>query len=289
MLCLLSGSGWVLLQVYPREIEFPFSGCIHFAVIGFIAIAYGLAKRTSLPRGSLAGGIALCGIGVFAVPALALGVSAGIVSEFTSVALFCSIPLLTVLTVSAFDWPGVRGVGPRALLTSVLGVGGALLVFPVQLSGSVRGWIFFSFVVACCMMAAVAGIAMHRLIEGIATATTVALTALGCATLLGGYGVMMGWPPLALHSVGLECVRCLLLDLPAMWLTVWLIREVDPGKLSTRFLLVPLITAVEGYGFMGGGIELEAGAGMILMAASGVMLIRDEAPTGEDTSNLHLR
>ena len=290
LLCVLSGSGWILLQVYPREVEFPAAGCIHFAVIGVIAAAFCLAKRSSLPKGPLAGRIALAGMGIFAAPAVALGVSAGAISEFTSVALFCSIPLLTVLLLGAFEWTGVRGVGPRALLTSVLGMGGALLVFPAQLPGSVRGWMFFSFMAVCCLLVAVAGIAMHRLIQGVAIAIPVAFTAFGCAALLGGYGTVMGWPQVTMRSLGFECVRCLLFDLPVMWLTVWLIREVDPGRLSARFLLVPLVTAVGGYAAMGGGVELEAGVGLVLLAASGIVLIRDKAPSGdEDAFSFHLR
>jgi drug/metabolite transporter (DMT)-like permease len=290
LLCLLSGSGWILLQVYPRQIEFPVAGCIHFAVIGCVAAAYCLAKRKGLPKGSGLAGIALSGMGVFAAPALAVGVSSGAVSEFTSVALFCSIPLLTVLLLGAFEWTGVRGLGPRALLTSVFGMGGAILVFPAQLPSAARGWLFFSFMAACCVLAAVGGIVMHKLIQRVAIATTVALSAFGCAAFLGGYGVVSGWPSLTLRSIGFECLRCLLFDLPVMWLTIWLIREVDPGRLSARFLLIPLITAAEGYAAMGGGVELESGVGMILLAASGVMLLRDEGPAaGDDASSLHLR
>ena len=290
LLCVLSGSGWILLQIYPREIEFPAAGCIHFAVIGFVAMGYSFARRTSLPKSSVSGGIALAGMGVFAAPAVALGVSAGAVSEFTSVILFCSIPLLTVLTLSAFDWKGVRGVAPGALLTSVFGVGGAFLVFPGQLPGSWRGWLFFCFIAACCLLVTVSGIRMHTLIQGVPIATSIALTAFGCVVLLGACGLVTGWPSLTLRSVESECIRCLLFDLPVMWLTIWLIREVDPGRLSARFLLVPLIAAAEGYAAMGGGIGFEAGAGMILLTVSGVMLIRDEAPAGEDdVSSLHLR
>ncbi|MBB5057861.1 drug/metabolite transporter (DMT)-like permease [Granulicella aggregans] len=290
LLCVLSGSGWILLQIYPREIGFPFAGCIHFAVISVVAAGYGMAKRMALPRASIGGWITLSGMGVFAVPALARGISTGAVSEFTSLALFCSIPLLTVLLLGAFEWTGVRAVAPRALLTSVFGVGGALLVLPATLPGSTRGWIFFSFMAVCCLLVAVAGIAMHRLIQGVAVAITLALTAFGCAALLGGYGVAAGWPQLTMRLIGFECVRCLLFDLPVMWLTVWLIREVDPGRLSARFLLVPLVTAVEGYAAMSGGVELEAGVGMILLTASGILLIRDKAPSGdEDVSSLHLR
>lgn len=290
LLCVFSGSGWILLQVYPREIEFPVAGCIHFAVIGLVAMGYCLARRTSLPKASMAGRIALAGMGVFAAPALALGVSAGAVSEFTSVELFCSIPLLTVLMLSAFDWTGVRGVAPRALLTSVFGMGGAFLVFPGQLPGSVRGWLFFSSIAACCMLVAVSGIVMHRLIRGNAIETAVALTAFGCAALLGAYGAVTGWPSLTLRSVEFESVRCLLFDLPVMWFTIWLIREVDPATLSARFLLVPLVTAAEGYAAMGGGVDLQAGAGMILLTVSGVTLIRDAASAeDDDASSLHLR
>ena len=288
-LCLLSGSGWLIEQFYPREIFFPFAGFIHFTVIGTVAMLVWLATERRTLSIAKAGWIALSGMGVFALPSIAPGVSAGAVSEFTTVALFCAIPLMTVLILNASEWPGPGVAGPRALLSGVFGVGGALLLLPAQLPGAARGWIFFCLIAVCCTLVAFAGIAMHRMIQGVPIAIAVALTGFGCAAALGMYSAAIGAVAVSLRSVGFECVRCLLYDLPVMWLSIWLIREIDPGRLSARFLWVPLITAIEGYAVMRGGVDLQAGLGMILIGGSGILLIKGEARDDEQNgSSLHL-
>jgi hypothetical protein len=290
LLCLLSGSGWLLEHFFPRAVSLPFAGLIHFLVIGAIATVFWTFRRTSRLSFVNAGSIAFCGAILFALPAIMLGISSGAVSEFTSLALFCSIPLMTVLMLEAFDWPGLLGVGPRALPTSVLGLGGALLLFPAQLPGDWRGWIYFALIVGCCFLVAFAAIEMHKITQRVPLALIVALASFGCAALFGACVAAGGPVSASWRSVWTELLRCLVFDLPVAGLTLWLIREMHPNRLASRFLLVPLITAIEGCAATVGGISFQTGIGMALMAGCGAMLAvdggRDEQ---QDVSSLHLR
>jgi hypothetical protein len=291
LVCLLSGSGWLFEQIFPRAIGFPHAGFVHFLVIGIGASVVAFVTGSMRLPAAQSAQIMLEGALVFALPSIAFGLSSASIAGFTSLALFCSVPLLTVLILNGIDLVGVSEEGSSALLTTALGLGGVLLLFPVQLPGALKGWLYFAFVGLCCGLVALASIWMHKVLRGVSIATATAYASFGSTALLGLCGALKSWSGISLRSIAIECVRCLLFDLPVVWLTVWLIREIHPLRLSARFLLIPLLAAAEGYAAMGGaGIDLRAACAMLLMAGSGVILIsQNEKDNTTDHSTLHLR
>lgn len=285
LLCLLSGSGWLLTLFYPSAIAAPFSTCIHFAMIGLIAALVWLRSRNPRVASELLFAIALAGAALFALPAVVLQITAGAVPEFFSVAMFCAISVMTVLLLGIFSGDA-GGMSPRGLIASLVGLGGALRLFPVALPASSRGWRCGILVACSCLVIALASVWMHRLVRGVATAAVVAVASLGSAVALGVYAAFLGWPVIGLHAVAVESFRCGVFDLPVVWLTMWLIREMDPKRMAARFLLAPLVTAVGGYAAMRGGVDLNACVAMALMAAGGVMLLL--AGKTEEVTSLHL-
>jgi drug/metabolite transporter (DMT)-like permease len=287
-LCLIAGSGWLLVQCYPSELGYPFAGCIHFAVIGCTAALWAVAARKSGERRALAWvplvSISIAGVCIFALPAAALQLVAGAISPAASVALFCSVPLMTVLCATYL--PGSSGT-QRLLVPGVIGMAGALLLFSVNLPGSLWRWICFVMIVAVCLVVALASVWIHQLMQGASVAGAVAAIALSCAALLGIYGETIGWPALNVALVAGEAARCVVVDLPVVWLTVWLMREVPPARLSARFLLGPLVTVLEGYAVVRGPLPVRTLAGAALLAAGGLMLLfKDES---EELPGLRLR
>jgi drug/metabolite transporter (DMT)-like permease len=287
-LCLIAGSGWLLVQAYPSELGYPFAGCIHFAVIGCAAALWAVVSRNVGARRAVAwgqlSGIGVAGACVFALPAAALQLVAGAVSPAASVALFCSVPLMTVLCAAYL--PG--GSGPQRLMVpGIVGMAGALLLFPVDPPGTLLRWLCFAMIVAVCLAVALASVWMYRLMQGVPVAQAVSAIALLCAALLGIYGAMVGWPALNMRLVAGEALRCVAVDLPVVWLTVWLMRDVHPARLSARFLLGPLVTVVGGYAAVRGPLPVRTLAGAVLLAAGGLMLLfKDES---EEPPSLRLR
>jgi hypothetical protein len=82
-------------------------------------------------------------------------------------------------------------------------------------------------------------------------------------------------------------LRCVVFDLPVVWLTVWLAREMNAARLSARFLLVPLVTVAEGYAVECGPLELKTLLAAGLLCAGGVMLLVWDEP--EEVAGLGLR
>jgi drug/metabolite transporter (DMT)-like permease len=232
--------------------------------------------------------MSMAGACLFALPAAAFHFAAGKVSEFTDVAAFCAVPLITVLAASAIGAGDGESSRLRGLmLPSVAGLGGALLLFPLENPGSVRRWLSLGLVFGCCVAVAFAGVWMHRLMQGAGVAAAVAVIGLVSAVLLGSYGAAVGWPGFGRSVIAREMLRCAVFDLPVVWLTVWLVREVSPARLSARFLLVPLVTVAEGYAVERGPLELKTFLAAGLLCASGVLLlIRDEP---EEPPGLRLR
>ena len=276
-LCLLSGSGWLLQQAWPSEMVWPFGSCLHFGVIGLLGLAVSVLRgewREVSRRRVVC--LSLAGMCLFALPSAVLQIAAGKVPAYTSAAVFCAVPLMTVLASMAIgDGEGSRSRG--LMVPSMIGLAGALLLFPVQTPGSLRRWLFLGLVVVAGIVVAIASVWVHRLMQGIGVAVTAAAIGLGSAAVLGANGASAGWPHLEAGMIAGELLRCAVFDLPLVWLLVWLTREVEPARLSARFLLVPLLTVLEGYALDSGPVEARTIAAVVLLCAGGVMLlVRDE-------------
>lgn len=288
-LCVLSGSGWILTQGWPSEMAWPFGACLHFASIGLaglaIVVLQGRWVELSWLRGVLVGVTGTC---LFALPGAVLQLAAGKVPEFTSAAAFCSVPLITVLAAGAFGAGDIEASRLRGLmLPSIIGLAGALLLFPLEDPGSLRRWLFLGLVLGCCVVTALAGVCMHRLMQPVGVAAAAAAIGLTSAALLGMFGTAAGWPVLGWRVIALELLRSAAFDLPIVSLTVWLLREVSAVRLSARFVLAPLVTVLEGYAAERGAVGWRAGLALGLLCAGGVMLLVRDEP--EELPGLGLR
>ena len=238
------------------------------------------------PSWARAVALALCGLCLFALPSAVLQSAAGKVPEYTSAAAFCATPLMTILAAGVLadgEASRLRGL----MLSAMVGLAGALFLFPVEDPGSLRRWLFLAFVLACCVVVAVASVWMHRLMRGISVAVAMAAIGLLSALALGVYGASAGWPRLGWVVMAGELLRCAVFDLPIIWLAVWLSREIAPARFSARFLLVPLVTVLEGYALERGPVDARAIVAVVLLCAGGAMLLFKDEP--DEIPGLRLR
>lgn len=285
LFCVLSGNGWILTQAWPSQLAWPFIACIHFAWIGGVGLGFAAIKnghRKSIPQRMSA----LCGAGlcIFVLPTAALEFASGSVSEATSAAAFCAVPLMTVLAASAFggDESRVRS----SMVPALIGLAGAALLFPVSNPGSLRRWLSFGIIVATCAVVAIASVELHRLLQSIEIATAVTIIGLGSSAVLGLYGASEGWPAISIRQIATELLRCVALDLPAVFLLTWLIREIPPSRLSARFLFVPLVTVLEGFATAPRTLEWRSALAIGLLCVGGLTLLQKEV--SEELPSLHL-
>ncbi|WP_213803444.1 hypothetical protein [Granulicella sp. dw_53] len=172
----------------------------------------------------------------------------------------------------------------RFLLPAVIGFGGILLLIPVGLPGSLIGWIALVLFGVTAALVAVASVEMNRLLQGFEIVQAVAIFCLANALILGITSLLgraeersfeLAW----LISGGIAGGSSVLL--------VFLLRNMDPLRFGTRYLVVPLLAIVEGYILLRPDLTLRNGFGIGLLAAGASFLLFSRRTDGVSSLSLH--
>ena len=264
-LCLLSGTYWAIPL---RESSLPYIErlALLFALLGLIALCSG-RHRTTLDGGLR---LSLAGIGAFGVPILAVEIARGSVGEFTRSALFAIVPVVVILVITTAD---AIGGARRLLAPALVGLGGLLLLLPLQFSTSVRGRLMLALVGGAVILAGVCSVRLYRALQGERLSTAIAIIATANALFLVISGairseLVWNWDQLA-TAISLPSLA----DAVGIALMIWLAREMQPARFAARYLLIPLVTILESYilvrpegtlRMVFGTSLLATGAGMLL-------------------------
>lgn len=238
-----------MATAWPGTAPLALAEAIHFALIAVLgALWMSLVRKSESSQVSSAqtyGAIALAGIGLFALPIALIDLASNVIPSLTTIAIFAGVPTLTVLGTAIF---GDTLAVTTSLPPSLLGWWGALLLFPVALPTTLRQTGFFFAVVLAVVSFAGSGLWLNRLLSGVrlSAAATIIGAANGAAFLIvaGTEGSLRASTGAA---VAIELPRALIFDVPLVLLTVWLLRETDATRVSSRTLLGPASTIIEGY------------------------------------------
>jgi hypothetical protein len=275
--CVLSATSWIV----PRSEGLPaleLQG-IRYGLIGVFAF---LEARGRFGWAGLR--VAAAGVGFFGVP-MVVGEWARVgVPEISRSALFAMVPVIVVMAVAAGDEE--RGVR-RFLVPALVGLSGLLLLLPLQFSGSVRGRLMQAAVCVAVVVVGVSSVWLYRLLRGWTLAEALAIVCLSNAVFLLVSSAFRGelvwqWSELA-SVVSLSSM----VDLVEVVLLVWLLREMMPVRFAARYLVIPLLTLLEGYGLMRPELTMRVICGLVLLAAGAGMLLFLKA--GEEETVLSLR
>jgi hypothetical protein len=277
--CVLSASSWIA----PRAEGLPsleLQG-LRYGLIGLVAFLFG---RGRLRFGNVGLRVAAAGVGFFGVPMM-IGEWARVgVPEISRSALFAMVPVVVVITVAAGDEE--RGVR-RFLVPALVGLGGLLLLLPLEFSGSLRGRLMQ---VAVCFAVVVVGLSsvwLNRLLRGIALAEALAVVCLSNAVFLLVCSAVR--EELVWRWSGLASVVSLssLVDVAEVVLLVWLLGEMMPVRFAARYLLIPLLTLLESYALMRPELSVRVVSGVVLLAVGAGMFLF--LKMGEEETMLSLR
>ena len=158
----------------------------------------------------------------------------------------------------------------RAMGPALAGLGGAALLLPFDWPPSVPGKLWLIAMVVSAMLAGAAAVWMHELLQGIGMLRAAAIVYGACSLCLAIF-VRVGWTeiqPWLWNAVAGEVLRCSVLDGPILFLTVWLLRDLEPIAFSARLLLIPLITIIEGYLLLRPPLTWTSAGGILLLAAA---------------------
>src|ERR1700733_14068271 len=190
--CVLSATSWIV----PRSEGLPaleLQG-IRYGLIGVFALfeARGRVQFGGVGRvvwGGGGGGGGGGGVGFFGVPMVVGEWARFGVPEISRSALFAMVPVVVVMVVAAGDEE--RGVR-RFLVPALVGLGGLLLLLPLQFSGSVRGRLMQAAVCLAVVLVGLSSVWLSRLLGGWAPAEAWAAVWLSNAVFLLASGAVRG-------------------------------------------------------------------------------------------------
>src|ERR1700738_1374509 len=142
VLCVLSATSWAI----PREMSDKLPPLeqqgILFCAIGLTALLFAGRRMWSRSRGLRYARLAAVAVGFFGVPIVVAEYARGSVPAISRSALFTLVPVVVVMAVALGEWGGREERSARLFLVPALaGVGGLLLLLPLQFSNTARGWI----------------------------------------------------------------------------------------------------------------------------------------------------
>jgi hypothetical protein len=190
-LCFLSGTSWAIPgDVFDGLPMLERQGLL-FGAIGVMALL-AAGREVWLQWMSLR---FLClvaaGVAFFGVPVVVAEYARGSVPAISRSALFAIVPVVVVMVVAAGDVRSREERGAmRFLVSALVGLGGLLLLLPLQFSGSVRGWVMLGAVCATVVLVGLASVWLYRALGGLSFADAVAVTGLANAVFLLGWSMV---------------------------------------------------------------------------------------------------
>jgi drug/metabolite transporter (DMT)-like permease len=272
--CLLSASGWLLPPVKP------WARGLTLALFGIAAMF--AAGRRSWPVPKEIAQLGLFSILLLSIPDALCAWAQTHVSGSLVTAMLALVPVLLVV-VAAQAGSDESTSATRTLAPAVLGLGGVLLLLPVDLPVSTIGRVAIGVLLAAGLLIAFASVVIQSVIRKFSIAQGIAIVCLSNALFSFVAGLQSG-------SRDISDARSILpasIVGAALVLLVLLLRSVDAVRLGARYFVIPLMTIVEGYILLRPELTLRMGFGAILMAGGAYFLLLGSQ--GEEVPSLSLR
>ncbi|MGA8741294.1 MAG: hypothetical protein WB561_08930 [Terracidiphilus sp.] len=251
-----------------------------FAVVAFVTA---LVRKARWPSGKMLGAAVLVGFGLFVVPAVLIHIARGEIDDSTRVVLFSLAPVFAIV----FEpYVGSASSTPHrsALAASLVAVAGTMIVFPLNLPQSSAAALAF-----CGVVVAVASVATANCIAVRIASDQTAQSLLTFASIASGSAAIC----LALlsaafqHHIWLAPIPDLwvMLDLMAFALLFWLMRRMTAVRMTTRFLIAPLVANLIGLAFLRPGVQWRGWLGLLLIALGAGWLLFAPKDEPEETGS----
>jgi drug/metabolite transporter (DMT)-like permease len=274
VLCVLSGTSWAIPREMSGELPVLEQQGILFGVVGVVGLVFA-GRRGWSRRGLAYARLAAAAVGFFGVPMVVAEYARGSVPAISRSALFALVPVVVVvMVVAAGEAPEREERGARLfLIPALVGLGGLLLLLPLQFSGSARGWMMLAVVCAAVVLVGLASVWLYRSLRGFGLAEAIAVMGLANAVFLLVWNairedfVWRGHGLLSVMSIGS------LVDVVEVGLIVWLLREMPPVRFAARYLVIPLFTVLESFVLMRPAWTVRMVLGTVLLAAGAGALL----------------
>ncbi|HSZ17616.1 MAG TPA: DMT family transporter [Terracidiphilus sp.] len=259
---------------------------LRLALLTVVAALLSLLRKAEWPRGRQIWDCVLIGLGLFVVPTLLGDLTQTTIPELARVALFSLAPVFAV----AFEpYLGrLTELQSRGGLLAALGcVIGTVAVFPLAIPRTFEAAGGFFAVILSVACVAAANCWAVRLVAKSprGTAAPIAAMAGGMAALGLGIASVLSERNVGGHpALQSELTWAAAVELPALLLLFWLMRRMSAVRMTTRFIVAPLMVNVVGLILLRPSIDLRVGLGLLLTAISAGWLLcarEEDIETGE--------
>lgn len=261
-----------------------------FVLLAVVAAGIALVRRVEWQSGRLAWDSLLVAVGMFVAPAVLASFAQGLISDLTRVALYSLTPVFA-LVFEPYVGRGISLQNRGGLLAALVAVGGTRALFPIEIPGSPAAWLAACGIVLGVVCVAAANCRAVRVASeapGKSMAAVAALTGGFAAIGLAGLSALTEPTQWYWDAVRPEIEWAAAVELPGLLILFWLMRRMSAARMTTRFLITPLIVNVVGLILIRPFVTVRAGVGLALIAAgAGWLLTAREDET--DTEDLALK
>ena len=273
-LCVLSGSGWLVEMFVPHVLSGLMRTAVHAVVIGVALLGNSHGGSWGEWR-RIAGWSAV----LLAVPGVLVVGAGGAVGSFTEVLIFTLVPVVVVLVMGSQGEFGLGEDGMAGLVPALIGMSGVALLLPLPGSVSVVGWIWIAGLVVSAVGCGAAGCRLHELLRGVGVLRAAGVGCVATALVVGVF-VRGGLGSVSLAGVLGEVGGMVLVEVPVVLLTVWMLREMSPVGFSARYVVVPVVTVLEGILLLRPELNWVMAAGILLGVVGAWGLMRGSLVEG---------
>ena len=247
---------------------------ITYGLAALVAGGYAWKRHSQLP--SLRSTIDWSGVGLllFVAPVILSMVAQSWVSQLERVAIFSLAPMFAVVLEPHL------GTGQQrsnvALIAALAAVAGALCIFPLDLPGTPVAGAAVLAVVLAAASAAIGNCVAVRFAHCNSDGSLAWCAALAASSAALAFAAAGGFTERAQWQIAAnvaELVWLVLVDVPALFLLFWLLPQISATRMTTRFILAPLLTVLLGIVLEQPGITARIVLGIILMAAGSLWLL----------------
>ena len=255
---------------------------LNLFVVALSATVVTRARRLRWPSAGTVGACMAAGLGLFVAPAVLIHLSSHRIADFTRVAVFSLVPVFTVVFEpyirQDFETRTDSGLAP-----ALVAVAGTLCIFPIDLPQSFGSGIALCAVVlatACAAAGNCWGVLAASENPGESIAPIAAIASATAAIGLAATSVLVGSHAWNWEKLGPSLFWSGAVELPGLVLLFWLMGHMTATRMSTRFLIAPLLANVAGLIVLNARISVRDGLGLLLVAlgAGWLLFAKEDEP-----------
>jgi drug/metabolite transporter (DMT)-like permease len=261
------------------------------AMLAMAAVLFAWVRGARWPRGRGLWESVGIGVALVVAPALLSDLARDSVSDLTRVALFSLVPLFAVV----FEPYIGRASGTQngsGLMAAMAAVAGTLCVFPIDLPESVRAGFGFCAVIVAAGCIAAANCWAVRVASGLpkkSMAAFVAIAGGAAAVAFAAASALTEHQAWSWNSLALDLEWSSVVELPGLLILFWLMQRMSATRMTTRFLLAPLIANLFGIFLSRHSVSFREWSGLTLIACGAAWLLFARTDDGDAQGTaLHL-